>query len=227
MWDGQAAALAQRYRVVRFDNRGHGESPVPESPYSMAELVADVLDMVDRLGVGRFGYVGLSLGGLVGQAVAVEHPDRVAALVLCCTGPSFGDPATWRERAAKVRSEGMAWLVEPSRQRWFTAEFVEAEPEQAQRLLDMVASVSPEGYAGCCDAIADSDLRDELGTIKAPTRVIAGSEDPVMSPEVAQTLADGIAGADLVVIEGASHIANVAVPQPFTEAVLEHLDRHL
>lgn len=227
MWDDLADVLARRFRVVRFDTRGHGSSPVPAGPYTVGELVADVLALADSLGVDRFAYVGLSLGGLLGQALAAAHPDRVSALVLCCTGPSFGDAATWHERAARVRAEGMAWLVEPTKGRWFPDGFVEAHPDRAQRLLDMIAGVAPEGYASCCEAIAGTDLTDRLSAVTAPIRVIAGAEDPVSPPEVGQVLVDHLPDADLVVIDDASHIANVAQPETFNAAVLEHLEKHL
>jgi len=226
MWDAQAAVFAEKYRVVRFDTRGHGGSPVPDGPYSVAQLAGDVIALADSLGIDTFAYVGLSLGGVVGQAIAVTHPDRLRALTLCCTGPSFGDPAAWYERAATVRSEGMAWLVEPTKERWFTPHFVQAHPGETQRLLDMIASASPEGYAGCCDALAACDMGPRLGEITAPTRVIAGAHDPVSPPPVAQTLVEGIADSDLVVLEDASHIANVAQPDEFNSAVLEHLEKH-
>ncbi|GAB2759351.1 3-oxoadipate enol-lactonase [Nocardioides pakistanensis] len=227
MWDDLAGVLAERFRVVRFDTRGHGESPVPAGPYRLDDLVADVVALADTLDIDRFGYVGLSLGGLVGQALAAAHPDRVSALVLCCTGPSFGDAATWQERAARVRAEGMRWLVEPTKGRWFPDGFVEAQPDRAQPLLDMIAGTDPEGYASCCEAIAGTDVTGRLSSVTAPTRVIAGAEDPVSPPEVGQVLADRIPDADLVVIQGASHIANAAQPETFDAAVLEHLEKHL
>lgn len=227
MWDHLSATLAERYRVVRFDTRGHGRSPAPTGPYTLGELVGDVVALADSLAVDRFGYVGLSLGGLVGQALAAAHPERVAALVLACTGPSFGDPATWLERAAQVRAEGMQWLVEPTKGRWFTPKFMADQPEEAARLLDMIATTEPEGYASCCEAIAAADLTSELGSIAAPTRVVVGAADPVSPPSVGQTLVDGIPDADLVVLEDASHIANVARPEQFDAAVLEHLEKHL
>lgn len=227
MWDDLAESLSEQFRVVRFDTRGHGKSPAPAGPYTVAELVEDVIALADSLGIDRFAYVGLSLGGLVGQAIAADHPDRLSALVLACTGPSFGDQATWRERADRVRAEGMGWLVEPTKGRWFTPDFMAEHPGRARRLLDMIASVEPEGYASCCEAIAQADMGPRLGEITAPTRVIVGAEDPVSPPSVGQVLVDGIPRADLVVIEDASHIANVARPAAFDAAVLEHLRRHL
>ena len=192
LWDSLADALAPDYRVVRFDTRGHGASPVPPGPYTMAGLAADVVALADALEIERFGYVGLSLGGAIGLTRALDHPGRVEALTLCCTAPRFGDPATWHERSERVTAEGMGWLVEPTLERWFPAAFREEHPDRV-----------------------------------APTRVIAGAEDPTAGPDVAEALADGIPGADLVVVERAAHIANVARPDRFDPAVREHLDRAL
>jgi 3-oxoadipate enol-lactonase len=227
MWDHVADRLAGRYRVVRFDTRGHGGSPAAAGPCSVSALAGDVVGLADKLGIDRFAFVGLSLGGAVGQVLAIEHPDRLTALVLCCTGPSFGDPQTWRDRAAQVRAEGMGFLAEPTRGRWFTASFRETHPREVDRLIDMLTSTSPEGYAACCDALASYDVTERLAEIQVPTRVIAGAEDEVSPPSVGRLMAERIPDADLVVIDDASHIASAAQPEAFDTAVLEHLDRHL
>ncbi len=227
MWDELTAVLSRTYRVVRYDGRGHGRSPVPAGPYSMAGLAGDVVALADTLGVERFGFVGLSLGGAVGQQLLLTEPSRVAAAVLCCTMPSYGDPATWAERAALVRAEGTSVLVEATMGRWFTPGFSAAHPEQVERFSGMVAAMDREGYAACCEALAGFDVRDQLGRIATPTRVVAGAEDPVATPEVAERLAGGIPGADLVVIEDCSHIPSAAQPEAFHRAVTEHLERHL
>lgn len=225
MWDGLVAPLADKYRVVRFDTRGHGSSPIPPGPYSIQELAADVVMLADDLDIDRFAYVGLSLGGAIGQTLAVEHPGRLTSLVLCCTAPVLGDPVTWHERSARVTAEGMAWLVETIKERWFTPSFIASHPERVKGILDMLATTSPLGYAACCDAIASYDLRQRIGEIEIPTRVIAGAQDPVTPPEVTQLLAEAISGADHVVIAEAAHIANVTRPEQFNAAVFEHLDR--
>ncbi|HET6626636.1 MAG TPA: 3-oxoadipate enol-lactonase [Nocardioidaceae bacterium] len=227
MWDGLARALATSYRVVRFDTRGHGASPVPAGPYTLGDLAEDVVALADSLAIDRFAFVGLSLGGAVGQVLALAHPDRLSALVLCCTGPSFGEPSTWCERAAQVRAEGMGFLVEPTKDRWFTRGFRESHPEEVAGLIEMIATSNPAGYAACCDALAGFDVTSRLGEISAPTRVIAGAEDPVSPPSVARILVDAIPDADLVVLDDASHIANVQQPVAFDQAVLEHLEKHL
>lgn len=226
MWDELAAVLRERFRVIRFDTRGHGGSPVPDGPYTTAELAGDVLTLADDLGLDRFAMVGLSLGGATAQTLALTAPERLNSIVLCCTGPSFGAPENWRQRAADVRAGGMAQLVEPTRHRWFTPDFPHRNPDRADELLGQLAGTPPEGYAGCCEALAGFDTTDRLGEIGVPTRVIAGADDPVSPPSVGRVLRDGIPGADLVVVEDASHIANVAQPDTFNNAVLPHLEVH-
>lgn len=223
LWDDLAADLATDFTVVRFDTRGHGGSPVPEDGCTMADLAADVVALADELGLDRFAYVGISIGGAVGQVLGIEHGDRLSSLVLCCTAPVFGAPATWRERAELVRREGVGSLVESTTERWFTEEFRASDPAAVERVMDMLRATPPAGYACCCEALASYDVSDRLGGIGTPTRVIAGAEDPGTPPEVGRSIASSVAGADLVVIDGAAHIANVARPKEFNAAVREHL----
>jgi 3-oxoadipate enol-lactonase len=227
MWDELSDALRSTYRVVRFDTRGHGRSPVPAGPYTVEDLVADVVALADDLGIERFGFVGLSLGGAIGQTLALDHPDRLAALVLCCTVPKFGDADAWAERAALVRSSGMSVLSEATKGRWFTPGFRAEQPDEVDRFIAMISGMDPDGYASCCEALAGFDVRDRLGAISAPTRVVAGSDDPVATVAGCEQLAAAVPGADLVVIDDASHIASVAQPKAFHRAVDDHLRRHL
>ena len=186
MWDSVADALSASYRVVRYDTRGHGRSPVPAGPYAVGELADDVLGVVDALGVDRFAMVGLSLGGAVAQTLAITRPERLTAAVLCCTVPTFGGPSTWDERAATVRSSGMAAIAEATRGRWFTDEFRAAHPDEVERHIGMLTSVDPEGYAGCCAALGGFDVTASLGEITAPVRVVAGVADQVAPPAPAR-----------------------------------------
>lgn len=227
MWDELTAALSPVYRVVRFDTRGHGRSPVPPGPYTVADLAGDVLALADSLGIERFGVVGLSLGGAIAQSLTVTAPSRVLATVLCCTVPVFGDPATWHERAALVRASGMDVLAEPTRGRWFTDAFRAEHPEQVDRFIAMITGTDPEGYASCCEALSGFDLRSALPGITVPVRVLAGADDPVAPPAACAEMASAIPGADLVVVDDAAHIASVAQPEVFNAAVAEHLGRHL
>jgi 3-oxoadipate enol-lactonase len=225
MWASQVEALTQRWRVVRFDPRGHGGSPVPVGPYSVEGLAADVVALVDELGIDQFAYCGLSLGGAIGQQLALTQPDRVRSLVLCCTAARFGEPEGWHERATRVRAEGTEWLVDTTRERWFTEDFRSREPQQTQRLLAMLRDTPSEGYAGCCDALAEFDTRDALVEIKAPTLVIAGESDPATPPALAEELTEGIEDASLLMLSPAAHLATVERAEPATRAIVEHLER--
>jgi 3-oxoadipate enol-lactonase len=223
LWDGFAEELAGDHRVVRFDMRGHGGSPAPPGGYTMEELAADVVGLADDLGLDRFAYVGLSIGGAIGQVLGVDHGDRLTSLVLCGSAPRFGEPATWHERAALVRDSGLEELVEPTTARWFTAEFRAEQPDEVERVMSQFRSTPPEGYAGCCEALAGFDVTSRLGEIGTPTRVVVGSEDPTTTPSVAADLASAVPDADVVVVEGAAHIVNVGRPAEFASAVRAHL----
>jgi 3-oxoadipate enol-lactonase len=227
MWDDLAGRLSPAYRVIRYDTRGHGRSPGPAGPYTVDGLAEDVLALVDSLGVERFAVVGLSLGGAVAQTLAAAHGDRLTAAVLCCTVPVFGSPDPWHERAALVRSSGMAGLAEATRGRWFTDDFRATHPDEVERHVAMLTGLDPEGYAACCEALADFDATDRLAGIAVPIRVVAGAHDGVAAPEACTSLAAAIPGADLVVLDDASHIASAEQPAAFHTAVLEHLERHL
>jgi 3-oxoadipate enol-lactonase len=225
MWQAQLGALAESFRVVRFDTRGHGASPVPPGPYSMAELAADVLRLADRLRADRFAYAGVSLAGGLGLQLARDAPRRLTSLVLCCTAARFGDPATWTERAERVRREGTGWLTGTNRPRWFTPAISGEQAQHAERLLQGIAEIPVEGYASCCEALAGFDARPWLGFIDVPTRVVAGEEDPVTPAELTDELATGIPGADLVTVTAASHLGVVERPDAFTTAIRDHLTR--
>lgn len=223
MWDPQVPAFRESFRLVRYDHRGQGASPVPPGPYAMDDLGGDVLALMDRLGVERFSFCGLSIGGMVGMWLASEAPERVDGLVLCCTAARFDPPDAWETRAQAVRAGGMGAVADAVLERWFTPAFREGRPEVVGWAGGMLRSSPPEGYAGCCEAIRDADLRPRLGVIRAPTLVIAGAEDPAAPVQKAQPIRSGIPGARLAVVEGAAHIANVERPEEVTAAVLDHL----
>jgi 3-oxoadipate enol-lactonase len=224
MWDAQVPAFSERFRMLRYDTRGHGASPVPPGPYTMDELGADVLALLDRLGVERAAFCGLSIGGMIGMWCASEAPERIERLVLCCTVPHFPPPELWNERIDTVRAEGIEPMVEPALERWLPEGIRHERPDVEEHLRAMVASTPAEGYAGCCEAIRDMDLRPRLASIEAPTLVVAASDDPSTPKEKVKPIADAIAGARYVEIEGAAHIVNVAQPDAFDAAVLEFLE---
>lgn len=227
LWQPQVARLSRRWRVVSFDLRGHGDSPSAPGPTTVSDLAADVLALADSVGAHSFGYCGLSLGGAIGQVLAATRPGRVRALVLCCTSARFGEAAqSWRQRAARVRAEGTGWLVEPSRTRWFAPGFAARDPGTAQRLLAAITTTTAEGYAACCDALADFDGRPLLGAISAPTLVIAGDADVATPATMSAELATGIGAAELVVVRDAGHLASAERPEVVTDLIAAHLERH-
>jgi 3-oxoadipate enol-lactonase len=223
MWDPQVPALADRFRVIRYDRRGHGRSPVPPGPYRIDDLGGDVIELLDRLGLERVSFCGLSIGGAVGMWLASEVPQRVDRLVLCCTAPVLATPELWAERAAAAHASGVASLVESVLARWFSPAFLTEHPETVARFRTMLVETPAEGYAACCEALGAMDLHSRLGAITAPTLVITGAGDPVSSPAAGAALADAIPDARQVVIPGAAHIANVEQPELFTRALLDHL----
>lgn len=220
MWDTQIRALTEHFRVVRYDLRGHGASPVPPPPYAIEDLGADLIGLLDRLEIERPHHCGLSLGGLVAAWVAAHAPERVSRLVLCCTPAWFGHPESWLERAETVRRHGMDAVADTVVERWFTAGFAAANPERVAQMRGMLAATPPAGYAACCEVVATTDLRPSLGAVGAPTLVIAGAEDPAVSLEQAEELTRGIAGARLAVVEPAAHLASVERPDEVTALIL-------
>jgi 3-oxoadipate enol-lactonase len=222
MWDPQVPSLAAGRRVVRFDARGHGRSPVPPGPYTIEQLADDLLALLDRLDVERAHLVGLSLGGMTAMSLAAERPDRVAGLSLLCTAARLG-PDPWAGRAHTARTRGMAGLGPAVVERWFTARFRAEHPDRVAAMQQMVESTPAEGYAGACDAIRQMDLRERLPSITAPTLVVAAAEDPATPPEHGRLIADSIPGSRLEVIDGAAHLANIEQPDRVTELLLEHI----
>ena len=224
MWDPQVAALSARFRVVRYDARGHGRSPVPPGPYVIDDLVDDAVALLDRLGVERAHVVGLSLGGMTAMRLAAREPDRVDRIALLCTSAKFASPEPWAERARTVRAQGTAAIADAVVARWFTDRLREQSPALVERMRDMVASTPAEGYASCCAAIETMDLRADLGRISAPVLAIAGADDPATPPEHLAAIVDAVPGARLLVLPQAAHLANVEQSVAVDAALLAHLD---
>lgn len=224
MWQPQLATLRKHFRLLQYEHRGHGGSPAPAGPYTVADLGGDVLRLLDELGTGPVAYCGLSLGGMIGMWLAANAPDRINALAVCCTTARMPDQAFWTDRAARVRAGGLGPMAEQIVGRWFTPAFAAADPATpAQFVASLKSSVDPAGYAGCCDAIASVDLPAALPAITAPTLVIAGSEDLATPPWQGAVIARAIPDARLRVIRGASHLANVSQPSEATVALTSHL----
>ncbi len=223
LWDPQMPALRHRFRVVRYEHRGHGGTDAPPGPYTIADLAGDLLGVLDTVGAERASVMGVSLGGMVAMWLGAHRPERVERLVLACTAPQLPPPDAWAERAAQVRAHGTGQLLEGLLGRWFTPGWLVGHPAMRAEVAGMLGSASPEGYAGCCEAIGAMDQWADLAGIDAPTLVIGGAADPVSPPETAARMHRAIAGSTLVVLAGAAHLANVEQAGRFTDAVLGHL----
>lgn len=225
LFDAQVAELSDRWRTVRFDLPGHGHSPAPPGLYTMPGIAADVLALLDGLAVERFHYAGVSIGGAIGQQLALDAGERLLSLTVCASAARFADPPSWTARAATVRTEGTQAMVASRTGTWWVPAFAERMPQEAERLLAMLRNTSSEGYAGCCEAIGVFDVRAELHRISAPTLVLAGAEDPATPVDMVRQVAEGIPGARFVVIPQAAHLVNAERPAEVNRALVEHLQR--
>ena len=223
MWDPQVPALAARYRLVTYDPRGHGDSPAPAGPYSLDDLVDDLVALLDELGTERAHVAGLSLGGMTAMRLAAREPGRVDRLAVLCTSAK-PDPQPFLDRAVAVRSTGTAPLAQAVASRWVTPSFAADHPELVARLEAMIAGSDDEGYAACCETVAGVDLREDLHRITAPTLVVSGAEDPALPPPHQQLIADGIPGARLLTVSPGAHLPNLERATEVTGALLDHFD---
>lgn len=223
MWDAQIEDLAEHFRVVRYDTRGHGSSPVPAGPYDIDDLADDVVALLDTLGVEKAHFVGLSLGGMTGMRLAARNPDRVDRLVVLCTGAKLDPASAWRDRAATVREQGSPAVAEAVVQRWFTAPYLAANPDLKASCEATVGATPAEGYASCCEVIAAMDLRPDLPTISAATLAIAGADDPATPPPLLREIADGVQDGRLLVVPRSAHLASAEQPETVTPAIIAHL----
>jgi 3-oxoadipate enol-lactonase len=220
VWDRQVAALRQHVQLVCFDLPGHGGSPAAAGPYTVGGLGAGVLELADSLGVGRFAYCGISLGGMIGMWLAANAPDRITGLGLVCTSAYLPPADSWRARARQVQADGMASVAAAIVGRWFTPAFSAAHPQVIGEFRAELERTDPAGYAACCEAIAAMDLRADLSRIAAPTLVLAGADDPATPPEHGAAIAGLIKGARLDVIPATAHLATVEAADAVTRAIL-------
>ncbi len=223
MWDPQMAVLTRRHRVLRYDQRGHGQTPVAPGPYSIDDLARDVVALLDYHDIERVSFCGLSLGGMVGMALASHAPERIDRFVACCTSAQLGPPELWQERAALVRAGGMAAVIDAVCARWFSPAFAAADTSTVDGIRTMLAGTDAEGYALCCEAIGAMNLLDRLPSISAPTLVLSAELDPATPPEHGRTICAAISGARLLVLPDAAHLANVEQPDTFNRAIVAHL----
>jgi 3-oxoadipate enol-lactonase len=218
MWDEVVTLLKGRIRAIRYDTRGHGRSSPPSRPLTIDRLGADMLRIIDSLGIDRAVVCGLSLGGLTALAFAINHADRLNGVVLADTAANFPPPAVWRERAAAVRAGGMEPLLEATLQRWFTPAFRARCPQRVAEVADTFVATPREGYAGCCEVLAEADLAPRLADIRCPALVVCGAHDPSTPPARGEELVAGIAGATMVTLD-AAHISAIEAADGFAAAL--------
>jgi 3-oxoadipate enol-lactonase len=222
MWDAQLSDFTQQFRVLRYDTRGHGESSVTPGPYSIAQLSRDVLHLLDVLSIERVHFCGLSMGGMTGMELASRWPNRVGRLVICSSGAKLGTADTWNTRIETVQKNGMKSVAAAVMERWFTAQFRGAHPEEVSAAQQMLEVTSPEGYVANCAAVRDFDFRQNLSSIKVATLVVSGAHDPVAPPADGHFLQKSIAGAAYAEVDG-SHLSNIEAREGFNSAILPFL----
>lgn len=222
MWQPQLDAFTRHWRVLRYDSRGHGRSDVPPGSYGIDRLGRDAVTLLNALEIERVHFCGLSLGGMIGQWLGVRAGTRIDRLILANTAPYMGPPASWNARIAAVKSQGMAAVADAVVDRWFTPEFLLVSPDRKERALAMLLATDPIGYAGCCAAIRDMDLRPMIAQITAPTLVILGTRDRATPQGDGAAIAAAISGARTIALPCA-HLSNLQQPAEFTAAVLDFL----
>jgi 3-oxoadipate enol-lactonase len=221
IWDGVAARLLPHFRVIRYDLRGHGLTEAPVPPYSADDLARDVVELFDAIEINNAAVCGVSVGGLIAQAFAVNYPERVRALVLCDTGARIGTVEAWQQRIDKVRTDGVDSLVQMTMERWFSAGFREKCAADVRGYALMLRQTSADGYIGTCAALRDTDLRQAVARIKKPTLVLCGAEDIATTPELGRELAGLIPGAQFSLIENAAHLLCIEQPKSVAERMMQ------
>ncbi|AMN67146.1 3-oxoadipate enol-lactonase [Psychrobacter sp. P11G5] len=222
MWQPQIDVLQTDYFIICYDTRGHGKSSAPTGPYRLDQLGQDVIDLLDHLSIDKAFFCGISMGGMTGQWLAINYPDRFHHLMLCNTAAKIGNEAAWRDRAQLVREQGLAPIAATAAPRWFTADFIDSYPDVVAALSSTLAAGSSEGYASCCEALSVADTREQLKNIRVPVTVLAGIEDPVTTVADGQYMVEHIPNATLATID-ASHISNIEQPDAFNQLVRQYL----
>lgn len=224
MWRSQLDEFGKRFRVLRYDTRGHGGSSVPPGEYSIEQMGTDIVALLDSLGLQQVNFCGLSLGGMIGMWVASNHPGRIKNLIIVNSAPKVGTADTWNTRIAVARKEGMPVLAKQVVARWFTPEFLARDPQRVEFAERMLRECNPQGYAASCAALRDMDQSATISRIRARTLLIASERDPVCPPSDADAMAAAIQGSERVDIPG-SHLSPVEEPEAFTRAVTSFLGR--
>lgn len=227
MWDWQLSVFNSMFHTVSYDHRGHGRSPEPPGPYSIADLGEDVLALMDKLDMPRTHFCGLSLGGMVGIWLGIHAPERIATLTLCCTSAKPGNKQKWDDRLDKIAADDtVAGVADQIVAGWVTPAFAEAHEDEVAGLRSMVAASHVQGYSDCCRVVRDLDLISDLGKITAPTLVISGAQDEALPPEHQRVIAEGIAGARHETIDPGAHLPNIEQEAVFSDLVAKHIQEH-
>ena len=227
MWDPTVPALTSRFRVLRYETRGHGQTAAPRGAYTLEQLADDARALLRALGIQRTHWVGLSMGGMIGQVLALKASDVLLSLSLCDTSsriPADAKPQ-WEDRIRTAEAKGMEPLVEPTLARWFTAPFRERRKDVVDRVATMIRTTPVAGYVGCCHAISALNLTDRLSAIKLPTIVIVGEDDPGTPVAASRLIAENIKGARLEIISSAAHLSNIEQPEAFNRALSGFLEK--
>ncbi len=224
MWDPTVPALADRFRILRYDTRGHGQTTVTPGPYSIGMLADDAVGLLDALGIRQAHIMGLSMGGMIAQQIGARYPDRALSLLLCDTASEMPPRSMWEERLTIARSQGISGLVDGTIKRWFTAPFIERAPQEIAKVREMILGTPVEGYMNCAGAVRDMAQTTMLLKIKAPTLVITGRQDPACTVEQSTVLHRMIDTSRMVVIEDAAHLSNIEQPTVFNREIRNFLD---
>ncbi len=224
MWDWTVPALADRYRVLRYDTRGHGRSATPPGPYAMAQLADDAAALIDALGLGAVHVAGLSMGGMIAQQLGARYPDKVLSLSLCDTASEMPPRSLWEERLSIAREQGIPGLVDGTLKRWFTEAFHRRSPEDIAKVRAMILGTGVEGYMGCACAVRDMAQSTMCLSIRAPTLVMTGRHDPACTVAQSTVLHRLIDGSRLAIVEDAAHLANIEQPEAFNRLLRGFLD---
>jgi 3-oxoadipate enol-lactonase len=222
MWDPQVPEVEQKFRVLRYDTRGHGQSSVTPGPYSIEQLARDVLTLLDALNIPRANFCGLSMGGMIGMWLGLNAPSRLEKLVLCNTGAKIGSEKGWNSRIEMVRKDGLKTVAAAVIERWLTPDFRTRAPQVWESALRMLEASPPEGYAACCAAVRDYDAREKLAAIRVPALVIAGGKDSATPPADGRFIAGQIPGARYVELD-AAHLSNIEASERFTAELIQFL----
>ena len=225
MWKPQVTPFSRDYRVLCYDTRGHGETDVPRGPYTLASLARDAANLLDVLGIDKVHWVGISMGGMIGQAFALAYPERLMSLALCDTTSEIPAEArpVWNERIETATTQGMEPLVEPTIDRWFSPEFVQRQPQTVATIRDMIRATPVEGFIGCSQAIMELDFTERLAEIRAPTLILVGENDPGTPVAASELIHAKVKGSELIVVPGARHLTNIEKAEDYNRALGDFL----